>query len=70
MLAMPARPEANTVPVTIRMDRETRERLLKYAERYPFRLTLTQLIDAAILEYLERHEHGPLPPPVKSKRDK
>jgi hypothetical protein len=62
MLAMSTPQEAATVPITIRMDREKRDRLLAFSARYPFKLTLTQLIDAAVSEYLDRHEKERTPP--------
>jgi hypothetical protein len=74
---MAKRESAPTKQVNVRLVIPTVRRVDAYRERHPLRPTWTQIIEAALGEWLERNDppvadperhHGKLPPPRKASR--
>lgn len=60
----PTSPAEPTEPKNFRLRQSVIERVEAYKSRHPLRPTLTQIIEAALVEYIDQHE-GELPPVPK-----
>jgi uncharacterized protein (DUF4415 family) len=61
MFTMPdmAKREGPTKPVTLRLNPELVQRLREFGKRHEFRITMTDMLNTAVREFLERREQQP-----------